>query len=84
MRIVAEQAGFEVAEVLFDASGISWWASEQYLRDIPLMDPRSYYVTRSEATFTREQMASFVAYDQALNAMGRADCACFFLRKRSP
>jgi SAM-dependent methyltransferase len=83
MQLLAEQAGFDMPEMLFDASGISWWASEQYVHDIPLMDPRSYWVSRPQSLmFSREQVASLAAYDAELNRTGEADCACFFLCKK--
>ncbi len=41
IQILASQAGFEVAEVVYDGDGFAHWGSELYLRDIPLMDERS-------------------------------------------
>ena len=38
MNLLAQEAGFEVARVVFDSDSFTFWGSEQYLR-IPLMIP---------------------------------------------
>jgi SAM-dependent methyltransferase len=82
IQILATQAGFEVAEVVYDADGFSHWGSELYLRDIPLTDERSPWGGRQRHTFSQEEMAQFARQDEELNRTGEADCAAFYLYKR--
>jgi SAM-dependent methyltransferase len=81
IRILASQAGFEVADVVYDSDGFSHWASELYRRDIPLMDERSPYLNPKQNTFSPEELAKSAELDKVLNETGEADCAAFFLYK---
>jgi SAM-dependent methyltransferase len=47
MRVLAKQAGMTVSRVFFDSGPFQFWGSEQYRKDIPLRDPRSYYEDRA-------------------------------------
>lgn len=83
LKLLASQAGFEVAEVVYDSGPFQFWGSEQYLKDIPLTDPRSYNAGEISCTiFTREQIAEWQREAEELNTLGRGDQACFYLRKR--
>ena len=81
--ILASQAGFEVAEIVYDSDdGLAHYGSELYRRDIPLTDERSPFVNPNQKTFTQEELAGFVELDAKLNDTGEADCAAFYLYKR--
>ncbi|HJX91728.1 MAG TPA: class I SAM-dependent methyltransferase [Pyrinomonadaceae bacterium] len=80
MALLAQQSGFRVAETIFDADGFSDWASVQYEAGIPLMDPRSYYVNRSDSIFKPEEIERFAEFAGELNAKGTADYAGFYLQ----
>jgi len=85
IQILASQAGFEVADVIYDADGFSHWGSELYLRDIPLTDERSPWRNHTfnvNHAFNKEQLAQFAKLDEELNDTGEADCAAFYLYKR--
>jgi len=77
MRILASGAGFELAEVRFDSDEFQFWASEQYLRDVPLKDFRN-------RLFSDEKIREFKAQAEELNRKGAGDQACFSLRKPAP
>jgi SAM-dependent methyltransferase len=82
LRMLAEQAGFGVEEVEYDSGPFQFWGSEQYLQDIPLTDPRSYNSGDISGTiFTQEQIDEWQREAEELNAQGRGDQACFYLRK---
>ncbi len=81
IEILAERAGFKVEEIVFDSEPFQFWASEQYIRDIPLMDARSYSKNKSDSIFSDEQMKSFEAKAKELNRSGKGDQACFYLYK---
>jgi SAM-dependent methyltransferase len=81
MELLAAQAGFRIADVVFDSDGFGITGSEQYLRDIPLMDPNSFCVNPNQKIFTEAELLSFRKLDEELNKQGRADCAGFYFYK---
>lgn len=81
MKQLADQAGFKVQEVNFDAEGFGIAASEQYLKNIPLMAPESFFVNPTQTIFSDEELESFRKQDEELNKTGEADCAGFYLFK---
>lgn len=81
IAVLAGGAGFEVESVVYDSSGRQFWASEQYRRDIPLNDPRSYAIEPAASPFSPEQIARFESDAQALNGEKQGDQACFYLRR---
>lgn len=80
LECLAGQAGFRIAEVVFDSDGFTDWASKQYLAGISLLDPRSYGISPSASIFSPEDIEDFAAQAAELNAKGEADCAGFYLR----
>jgi SAM-dependent methyltransferase len=84
MEILCGGSGFEIAEIVLDSDGFTLWASEQYLRGIPLMDPRSYWVDQDNAVLTREEVRGYLAQGERLNRTGEADCGAFLLYRSSP
>jgi SAM-dependent methyltransferase len=80
MELLATQAGFTVAEVVFDSDGFTDWASEQYAAGISLIDPQSYSVDPSASMFQQSDIDRFAAQAAELNAKGDADYAGFFLQ----
>lgn len=83
LNLLAAEAGLEVAEVVFDSDAQQLWASEQYRRDIPLRDRRSYFMDPVRSVFTSAQIAAFQRQAEQLNESGEGDQACFFLRKQA-
>ena len=80
MDLLAKKAALSIDSVLFDGNEGGLWASEQYSRDIPLLDPRSYNCTKSKSIFSRDQIKQFKTMAADLNAKGEGDLACFYLR----
>jgi len=80
IQILASHAGFEVADIVYDADGFGHWGSELYLRDIRLTHEQSPWINK-ENTFTKEELAQFAELDEQLNETGEADCGAFFLYK---
>lgn len=81
LRLLAEKAGFVVEQVIYDSESFQFWASEQYLRDIPMTDERSYHGDIAASIFTAEQLSDWEKQTQDLNREARGDQACFYLRK---
>jgi SAM-dependent methyltransferase len=81
MGHLARSSGLQIVGVHHDADMFQFWGSEQYARDIPLYDERSYEVNPQGSVFTEEQIAAFRKRSIELNHSGRGDQACFYLRK---
>jgi SAM-dependent methyltransferase len=77
---MAERCGLEVIEQFFESTAFQFWGSEQYIRDIPLTDHRSYRHKRSASPFGGATIASFSRRAEELNAALDGDCACFILK----
>jgi SAM-dependent methyltransferase len=80
MDLLARQAGFSVAEIVFDSDGATDWLSEQYAAGISMIDARSYSVNPAASIFTENDMKGFSAHAEELNANRDADCAGFYLQ----
>ncbi|MGD0473483.1 MAG: class I SAM-dependent methyltransferase [Candidatus Velthaea sp.] len=80
---VAERCGLQTCAIVDDGGAFGFWGSEQYARDIPLMSPKSHFVDPQHSMFDARAIARFESEAQALNAAGRGDQTCFFLRPSS-
>lgn len=78
---LAAEAGFRVAGVVYDSTAAQFVGSEQYCRDIPLSDPRSFLVNPPGSLFSGEEWQEFEARAAELNEAGDGDQACFYLYK---
>jgi SAM-dependent methyltransferase len=83
LEYTAGQVGLEIYDRFYDSEAFQFWASEQYRKDIPLNDPRSYELNPGASIFTRRQIRSFAREAERLNQESRGDTAAFYLRKTS-
>jgi len=81
IEILASQAGLKIEEVVCEGTAYQFWCSEQYLRDIPLTDPRSCTSNSPSVVLTRMLNREFKAKSDDLNKRQEGDLACFYLRK---
>jgi SAM-dependent methyltransferase len=81
IEILAAAAGLEVEDVIHASTGMQFWGSEQYARDIPHNDPRSVATGASNPVFSKAELRRFEAKAKELNRRGEGDQACFYLRK---
>lgn len=79
LRRLAARAGLELQRVVHDSTEFQFWGSEQYRRDVPLLDPASHAVDPSLSMFSRNQIRRFKKEARALNARGEGDQAAFYL-----
>ena len=78
---LAQRTGFACTAVHHDSTAFQFWGSEQYARDIPMNDPRSYSVNPAGPTFSAADIAGFAEESARLNAAGQGDQAAFYLQK---
>jgi SAM-dependent methyltransferase len=81
MRLLAEQAGFQLEKLEYDTVDYLIWCSEQYQHGISLYDERSRMVNRKKNMFTEKQISSFKKILEDANAKNYGDTAAFYLRK---
>jgi SAM-dependent methyltransferase len=81
LGLLAGAAGFRIERVVYDSSSLQFWGSEQYRKDLPLTDPRSYAKNQAASLFTSDRIRAFERRAAALNRERRGDQACFYLYK---
>jgi SAM-dependent methyltransferase len=83
LKCVAETVGFEIFDMFYDSDSYQFIGSEQYARDIPAQDQRSYFVNRSRSIFKSADIRAFENEAKRLNRCGEGDSAAFYLRRKS-
>jgi SAM-dependent methyltransferase len=79
MRILAERSNLFLKDVIYDSTAFQFWASEQYVRDIPFYSERSFTLNPMNSTIPLAQLPIFEMRAEALNREGRGDQAAFYL-----
>lgn len=82
IKLLADQVGFEVTDIVYDSTEFQFWGSEQYLRDIPLRSENSYSENPEGSSFSQEQIDLYKAKAGELNKVNDGDQACFYLYKK--
>jgi SAM-dependent methyltransferase len=81
LELLSAQAGLKIADVVYDSSGFQFWASEQYVRDIPLISAQSCLNRSSSPIFSESDILEFDERARVLNAGRKGDQAAFYLVK---
>jgi hypothetical protein len=76
LELTASQAGFQIAQTIYDSRDFQFWGSELYRAGVPLVEGKKGLVRR----FGRKQMQSFAIRAKELNQRGEGDQAAFILR----
>lgn len=79
MECLAKEAGLKILRVAYDSGAFQFWGSEQYRKDIPLSDPRSYSKAPDSGIFTEKEIEEFKARAAKLNQDEKGDQAAFVL-----
>jgi SAM-dependent methyltransferase len=81
MKLLAEQAGFELTRLEYDTVDYLIWCSEQYMNGISLYAPNSRMVNKKKSMFSEQQINEFKKVLAQANAKNFGDTAAFYLRK---
>jgi hypothetical protein len=81
IELLARQAGLEVAGVVHEADEGTFWASEAYVRDIPMSDPRFPVSSVLKRLLSWRQTRRYRAQAAEINRRGEADLVCFEIMK---
>ncbi len=79
IEILVKQVGFKIADIEFDSHAYQFWGSEQLMRDIPVLDSKSYAINPEASIFSQKQIDEFQAKAIQLNQEKNGDAACFYL-----
>jgi SAM-dependent methyltransferase len=77
---MAREEGLGLDRLVYDSQDYEVWGSEQYARDIPLHDPRSYLNGLGASPFTRGDIRRFQAIVREWNREGISGRASFYFR----
>ena len=81
IKLLARAAGLQVLAIAYDSGAFQFYASEQYRRDIPLCDARSYATNPAGSIFSAAEIAEFERRAARLNREGRGDQVAIVLGK---
>jgi SAM-dependent methyltransferase len=82
IEMLTERARLTVREITFDSTDFQFWGSEQYRRDIPLLDERSYLMNKTNSIFSDVDIKSFQEKAAQLNRLRQGDQICVYLTKK--
>jgi hypothetical protein len=82
MKILCDQAGFEIKEVTHDSTAFQFWGSEQYKAGISLVAENSYSKNKEKSIFSKEQIAEYTKRIGELNSRQLGGDAVFYLYKQ--
>ena len=81
MEILAKTAGLTITDLWHDASSFQFWGSEEYLKGINSTSERSVWKTKTNSTFTKEELRNFKKDIAKLNEKKLGGEACFIMKK---
>lgn len=79
MNLLCREANLKIDKIEYDAEAFSFWASEQYVKDICLSDERSYSRSRKRSIFSKKDIKRFKKEIKTLNENGESDNAAFYI-----
>ena len=82
MRMLAEEAGFELVESEYDTVDYLIWCSEQYKSGMSLYAKGSHMLDKKNSSFTKEQIKEYKSILADANKKNYGDTAAFYLRKK--
>jgi len=81
LAIAAVKTGLQLRDVIYNSTAFQFWGSEQYLRDIPLMSDRSYWMNPGKSIFSKKEIKSYTRKAAALNREQQGDSAILYFVK---
>lgn len=82
LNLLCEQTGFDIFYTRFDSNEDQFIGSEQYKRDIPLLDKQSYFENKSKSIFSEADIKRFKIRAAELNNKQDGDRVSVCMRKR--
>ncbi len=76
LNLVASRAGLKINKLWCDSTDMQFMASEQYMRDMPLMDARSAAITKRHSMFSGSQRRAYAKRARQVNRALKGDSIC--------
>jgi len=83
IKLLADKSGFKIEKISHDSRSWQFWGSEQYSKNISLLEKNSYFLNPRKSIFSEDQIKKFEEETVKLNKIGEGDQAEFYLRKIS-
>lgn len=81
IQILSDNAGFRVVDVVFDSTEDGLIGSEQYRKNIALIDANSFFTDRKNSLFSKQEIDNFKKTAKEKNKNRDGDQAAFYLYK---
>jgi SAM-dependent methyltransferase len=81
LDLLAKKVNLQIEKIIYDSTAFQFWGSEQYIKDIPLNDHRSYLVNQQYSIFSEPEISNFQKKAKELNLKNQGDACAFFLKK---
>jgi SAM-dependent methyltransferase len=81
IKILAENSDFQIKKINYDSRSWQFWGSEQYSKDIALMNEKSYFINPDNSIFTKKEIEDYEKQTIVLNKNKEGDQAEFYLQK---
>lgn len=81
IELLAEMAEFTLKNVVYDSSDFQFWASEQIMNNIPLMNQSDKFIKPHKELFSEKQLQAYKQKASELNQNNDGNSAIFYLHK---
>ena len=81
IQLLCDITGFKLKDVVFDSTEDGLVGSEQYKKDVALIEPGSFFKNRKTALFSKEEIDELKRIAKEKNTSGDGDQAAFYLYK---
>jgi SAM-dependent methyltransferase len=80
IKSIFKKEGFVCLDTVYDSTDFQFWGSEQYMKDIPLIDVKSYAINPQDSIFTEKDIHRFKEEASNLNKNRNGDMASFIFK----
>ncbi len=79
--LLANKAGLQLTEAVYDSLDFQFWGSELYQKNIPMFDETSHNSKNAKDYFSKEQIKEYQALAKKLNQQKEGDQVALFFKK---
>jgi hypothetical protein len=81
MKLIVQQCGLTIKDIVWDSTDQQFWASEQYARGVSMYDEHSYLRNPEHSLFSPRQILKWKREASMLNKNGVGDQAAFYIKR---
>jgi SAM-dependent methyltransferase len=83
IKFLANKAGLQLVDVVYNSTPFQFWGSEQYLRGISLISDNSYWINPSRSIFSKKDIKRFSQMANKMNAEKCGDSAAYYFKNNN-